>query len=91
MSWQVVFDGSDSVYCEESVEEMEPLSSKPPSTKRKKTCNVDEFHWETGQRTSEDTTTQNKEKGCYNASPDIKIRRDVLKCVSTFDSWHRGC
>ena len=39
------------------IEEMEQLSSKPPPTKRKKTCDVDESHWETGQRTSEDTTT----------------------------------
>ena len=71
MSWQVakklwarrvVFDGSDGVYWEESIEEMEPLSSKPLPTKRN-TRDVDESHWEMGQRTSEDTTTQNKEKG----------------------------
>ena len=55
-------NGSDSVYCEESVEEMEPLSSKLPPTKRK-TRDVDKFHWETEQRTSEDTTTDFTEQG----------------------------
>ena len=62
MSWRDDFDGSDSVYCKESVKEMEPLSSKLPLTNQKKTRDVDEFHWETGQRTSEDMTTQNREK-----------------------------
>ena len=63
---------------------------KLPPTKRKKTRDVDEFHWEAGQITSEDMMTQNKEKGCYNASSDVKIRRDVLKSISVFDSWHHG-
>ena len=34
-----------------------------PPTKRKKTCDVDECHWETGQRSSKHTMTGFTEQG----------------------------
>ena len=46
MSWQVVFDGSEVSI---GVEEMEPLSSKLLQQNERRR-DVDEYHWETGQR-----------------------------------------
>ena len=39
-------------------------------------------NWAKKQQTHDDRFYRTRRKGCYNAPPDIKIRRDMLKCVT---------